>query len=65
MYAKGVMEGYGLKEDEVAADSTIQTLIRDQNSLLFKVDSLQKIVIEIKKQQTESQQNSSSKKTNK
>lgn len=65
MYAKGVMDGYGLKEDEVATDSTINILIRDQNNLLIKVDSLQKLVLEMKEQQTVSQQNSSSKKTNK
>lgn len=65
MYAKGVIDGYGLKEDEVTVDSTIKTLTQNQNRLLLKVDSLQKLVIDIKKQQTEPQQNSSSRKTNK
>lgn len=65
MYARGVMDGYGLKEDQAVSDSTINRLIRDQKTLLFKVDSLQRNVAKIKAQQAESQQNLRSIKTNK
>lgn len=50
MYTKGFSDGRERKKYEATTDSTINALSRNQSRLLFKLDSLQKLIIEGKKQ---------------
>lgn len=57
--------GYEKKKNEVATDSIINVLNRSQNRLQFRIDSLQRLVIEAKNQSRGTQLNPSRRRSNK
>lgn len=61
MHTKGFTEGYQTRKDDVTRDSTIHTLKHSQSQLLFKIDSLQKIMSDVKKHLDKIQQDSTRK----